>query len=66
MASKNKTAAELVRRLESEGWVCVRQAGAHRQFKHVVKPGRVTVSVHRGTVPIGTLRNIYKQAGWQW
>jgi predicted RNA binding protein YcfA (HicA-like mRNA interferase family) len=66
MASKNKSAAEIVRRLESEGWICVRKAGAHRQFKHPTKPGRVTVSVHRGTLPLGTLRSIYRQAGWDW
>jgi predicted RNA binding protein YcfA (HicA-like mRNA interferase family) len=58
MAAKNKTAAEIIRRLQADGWMQVRQAGAHRQFKHPNKAGRVTVSVHRGTMPVGTLRSI--------
>jgi predicted RNA binding protein YcfA (HicA-like mRNA interferase family) len=66
MSGKNQTAAELIRRLEAEGWIAVRQSGSHRQFKHPAKPGRVTISVHRGTIPLGTLRNIYRQAGWKW
>lgn len=54
---------EIVRRLEKDGWFEVAQAGSHKQFKHPVKPGRVTVPYPRKEVPIGTVKSIEKQAG---
>jgi predicted RNA binding protein YcfA (HicA-like mRNA interferase family) len=30
--------------IEDDGWFQVRQRGSHRQFKHVTKPGLVTVA----------------------
>jgi predicted RNA binding protein YcfA (HicA-like mRNA interferase family) len=58
--------AEIVRRLESEGWRKAHQAGSHCKFKHPEKPGAVTVPHPKKDLPIGTLRSIYRQAGWQW
>jgi predicted RNA binding protein YcfA (HicA-like mRNA interferase family) len=29
--------------LENDGWFLVATRGSHRQYKHPVKPGRVTV-----------------------
>jgi predicted RNA binding protein YcfA (HicA-like mRNA interferase family) len=58
--------AEIIRRLESEGWRKVHQVGSHTKFKHSEKPGAVTVPHPKKDLPIGTLRNIYRQAGWQW
>jgi predicted RNA binding protein YcfA (HicA-like mRNA interferase family)/predicted RNase H-like HicB family nuclease len=56
---------EVLRRLRSDGWVQVKSKGAHRQFKHQTKRGRVTVSGKPGdTVPPGTLASIFRQAGW--
>jgi predicted RNA binding protein YcfA (HicA-like mRNA interferase family) len=41
----------------------VAQKGSHRQFKHPVKPGRVTVAGHSSQeMDKGTLNNILKQA----
>jgi predicted RNA binding protein YcfA (HicA-like mRNA interferase family) len=38
--------------------------GSHRQFRHLNKPGTVTVSGNLGTeIPKGTLAAILKQAG---
>ena len=54
---------EIIRRLKENGWFEVAQAGSHKQFKHPVKPGRVTVPFPRKDVPAGTLRSIEKQAG---
>jgi predicted RNA binding protein YcfA (HicA-like mRNA interferase family) len=55
---------ELIRTLESDGWVLVRTRGSHRQFHHPTKAGTVTVSGHSGVdIPIGTLRSALKQAG---
>jgi predicted RNA binding protein YcfA (HicA-like mRNA interferase family) len=45
------------------GWFEVAQAGSHKQFKHPVKPGRVTVPFPKKDIPEGTLKSIEKQAG---
>jgi predicted RNA binding protein YcfA (HicA-like mRNA interferase family) len=54
---------EIVRRLELAGWYEAGQSGSHKQFKHPVKAGRVTVPFPRKDVPVGTLKSIEKQAG---
>ena len=57
--------SEVLRRLRADGWVRVKSKGSRRQFKHPEKPGRVTVSGKLShTVPPGTLRSIFRQAGW--
>jgi predicted RNA binding protein YcfA (HicA-like mRNA interferase family) len=54
---------ELIKRLERDGWHIVRMRGSHRQFKHPIKPGTVTVAGQPGAdVPRGTLNVILKQA----
>jgi predicted RNA binding protein YcfA (HicA-like mRNA interferase family) len=54
---------EVIKRLEADGWYQVRAKGGHRQFKHSVKSGRVTVAGKPGVdVPIKTLKSIWKQA----
>ena len=54
---------DVIKRIEADGWRQVSQEGSHRQFKHPVKRGRVTVAGKPGVdVPIGTLKNIYRQA----
>ena len=54
---------DIIRALISDGWVQVGQKGSHVQFKHPIKPGRVTVPHPKKDVPIGTLRSIEKQSG---
>lgn len=62
MAMKVK---EVIERLESEGWVMVRQESSHRQFKKEGDPNVITVSGKlSATVPVGTLGNIKRKAGW--
>jgi len=36
--------SEILARLKEDGWALVVTRGSHRQFKHPVKPGRVTVA----------------------
>jgi predicted RNA binding protein YcfA (HicA-like mRNA interferase family) len=48
--------------LEADGWRQVAKKGSHAQFKHPTKPGRVTVPHPQKDIPIGTLKNIEKQA----
>jgi predicted RNA binding protein YcfA (HicA-like mRNA interferase family) len=55
---------ELVKALEDDGWVLVKIRGSHRQFKHPIKKGKVTVSGKPNVeIPIGTLFSALKQAG---
>jgi predicted RNA binding protein YcfA (HicA-like mRNA interferase family) len=57
--------SEVLRRLHDDGWVQIKSKGGHRQFKHPVKSGRVTVSGKLShTIPQGTLKSIFQQAGW--
>jgi predicted RNA binding protein YcfA (HicA-like mRNA interferase family) len=56
--------SELLRLLHSDGWFFVATRGSHRQFKHPVKPGRVTVpGKPSADLAPGTLNSILKQAG---
>ena len=55
---------EVIKLLENDGWHQARMKGSHRQFKHAVKPGTVTVAGKLNVdIPPGTLNNILKQAG---
>lgn len=50
--------------LRQDGWYQVAQRGSHRQFKHPVKKGRVTIAGHRNDdLAPGTLSSILEQAG---
>ena len=57
---------EIIRRLQRDGWVLRNTKGSHHQFVHTQRPGRVTVKHPTKDVPVGTLRSIYRQAGWNW
>jgi predicted RNA binding protein YcfA (HicA-like mRNA interferase family) len=55
---------ELIAMLEADGWVLVRTKGSHRQYRHPVKAGTVTVAGKPSVeVPPGTLANALRQAG---
>jgi len=54
---------EVIRRLQADGWIEVRQGGSHKQFKHPAKPGVVTVPSPRKDIPRGTLRSIERVSG---
>jgi predicted RNA binding protein YcfA (HicA-like mRNA interferase family) len=57
---------EVIRLLETDGWTLVTTKGSHRQFKHPLRPGRVTISGHLGdAMPKGTLASVKRQAGWK-
>jgi predicted RNA binding protein YcfA (HicA-like mRNA interferase family) len=49
---------------EHDGWYLARTKGSHRQYKHPVKKGLVTISGKlNDDVGRGTLGSIVKQAG---
>jgi len=55
--------AYLLRLLKDDGWQLVRTRGSHRQFKHPVKKGLVTVpGKPADEIKKGTLGSIFKQA----
>ena len=56
-------AREVIRLLKKDGWYVKAQKGSHRQFVHPRKIGKVTVPMHSGDIPAGTLKSIFKQAG---
>jgi predicted RNA binding protein YcfA (HicA-like mRNA interferase family) len=58
--------SEILRLLSDDGWVIVATRGSHRQFKHLSKPGRVTVAGKPSDeLASGTLNSIRKQAGFK-
>lgn len=59
------TVRELLKQLHKDGWqeVEARTKGSHVQLKYPVKSGKVTVPVHSGDIPPGTLNSILRQAG---
>jgi predicted RNA binding protein YcfA (HicA-like mRNA interferase family) len=56
---------DIIRLLKTDGWYEVESKGGHRQYKHAVKPGRVTVPFHGGSaeLPKFVAESILKQAG---
>jgi predicted RNA binding protein YcfA (HicA-like mRNA interferase family) len=55
---------EAISLIEKDGWFLVTVRGSHRQFKHSVKKGRVTIAGNLGDeLAKGTFNSILKQAG---
>jgi len=55
---------DLIKLIESDGWRQVRTRGSHRQYKHGLKKGCVTVPGHPGDdVHPDTLKSVLVQAG---
>jgi predicted RNA binding protein YcfA (HicA-like mRNA interferase family) len=53
-----------VRLLRDDGWYLARIRGSHHQFKHVEKPGTVTVpGTGSDDLSPGTVNSVLKQAG---
>jgi predicted RNA binding protein YcfA (HicA-like mRNA interferase family) len=54
---------DIIKLIEQDGWYLVATRGSHRQYKHPVKSGRVTVAGHpKHDLAPGTLNSILKQA----
>ena len=55
---------DVLRLIHDAGWYQVAQHGSHRQFKHPVKPGKVTIAGHPAEeMADGTIKSILRQAG---
>ncbi len=63
MATKGKV-RDIIKLLDNDGWVFIGKKGSHRQFKHPLKTGRVTIpGKPSDNLPEGTWNSIIKQAG---
>lgn len=57
---------DILKMIEKDGWVLARTKGSHRQYKHVRKPGLITVAGKpNDDIAPGTLNSIYKQGGYK-
>jgi predicted RNA binding protein YcfA (HicA-like mRNA interferase family) len=55
---------ELIDLFEADGWILVRTKGNHRQFRHPIKKGTVTIAGKPSVdMPPGTVNSALKQAG---
>ncbi len=55
---------DIIRRIEGDGWRLHSTVGSHRQYKHPVKKGRVTIAGHPSKdIDPKTLRSVLIQAG---
>ena len=56
--------SEVLRLLHEDGWYVIATRGSHRQLKHRIKSGRVTVpGKPSDDLAPGTLNSILKQSG---
>lgn len=55
---------EMDKILRADGWYEVKKVGSHHQYKHLTKPGKVTVPEHGGKdINLTVAKSILKQAG---
>ena len=55
---------EIVKLIEADGWVQVRQTGSHRHYRHPTKPGTTTIAGKPSADLIPkTEQSILRQAG---
>ena len=55
---------EIIKLIEADGWYKIKSKGGHRQYKHPVKRGRVTVPGQMNAdLDKKTQKSILKQAG---
>jgi predicted RNA binding protein YcfA (HicA-like mRNA interferase family) len=55
---------DVIKLIEADGWQHIGTKGSHRQYKHPLKHGRVTIPGHPGSdMYPGTLKSVLAQAG---
>lgn len=55
---------DVIKMIETDGWMLVATRGSHRRYKHHSKPGRVTIPGKPSRdLPPGLESSILKQAG---
>lgn len=67
MRHRSRRTRDVIAALYADGWDIARRGpGDHIQFKHPEKQGLVSVDNGEPEIPTGTLRSIYRRAGWPW
>jgi predicted RNA binding protein YcfA (HicA-like mRNA interferase family) len=59
-----KNSRDIKRRLEKEGFILKSVAGSHHKYWHPEQMKVVILPHPKKDIAIGTLRDIYKSAGW--
>ena len=55
---------DVIKLVEHDGWYLERMKGSHRHFRHLSKPGTVTIAGHPSDeMPRGTLNSVLQQSG---
>ena len=55
---------DVLKLIEKDGWFLLRTRGSHRQYKHPIKKGLVTIpGKPNDELAPGTLNSIFRQAG---
>ena len=60
---KRYSAKNIIKILEKEGWIEKRTRGSHHIFTKEGEKNIVVVSTSKRIIPVGTVKNIEKQAG---
>ena len=60
---KSYSSREVISMLMADGWYEVNQEGSHKQYRHPVKKGKVTVNHPTKDMNIKTLKSIERQSG---
>ena len=58
-----KTAEQMIRYLEQNGFEFVSSNGSHRKYRHKETGRMVIIPYHKGDLKLGTEKSILKQAG---
>lgn len=59
-----KSSHEVIKELEKDGWELYSVKGSHHHYKYLTKKGRETVPHPKRDLPTGTVKSIYRQAGF--
>jgi predicted RNA binding protein YcfA (HicA-like mRNA interferase family) len=55
--------AEVIKRLEADGWLLRSVRGSHHVFRHPTKPGHISVPHPKKDLGVGLVHKLLKQAG---
>ena len=59
-----RNSRKLIKLVEQAGWVFIGATGDHHHFRHPTIKGKVTIPHPNRDIAIGTVRSVYRQAGW--
>ena len=64
MTNYLRDSQDIIRRLKADGFVLVSARGSHHKYRHPESGNTVILPHPRKDIPVGTVRSIYRQAGW--